>query len=213
MNDSSSSAAESPTSDAKSPAGHAKPGRRPHLRNTDTRWGALAKLLHWTIALLVFVQLPLGLAAVNWALSPTKLDLYVWHKSTGLLILGMMIARIAWRLVNVAPSLPDGMPSLERTAARWSHALLYLLLVLLPITGWIIQSASNIPFRVFWRIPLPAIVGPDKAVADAFGVVHTALVVVLSLLLLAHIGAALRHHFVKRNDVLLRMLPGRGGVE
>jgi len=182
-------------------------------RNTILAWGAPAKLLHWTLALLVFVQIGLGWAAVSWRLSPTKLDLFVWHKSVGILILALMFVRIAWRSANVAPALPADMRPLEQRAAHWSHVLLYILLLLLPVTGWIVNSAANVPFRIFWLIPLPSIVEPDKALADAIARVHFVLFVVLSLLLIVHIGAALRHHFVKRDDVLVRMLPGTGDVK
>ena len=183
------------------------------LRNTDHSWGAPAKLLHWAVAALVFAQLALGWAAVSWRLSPTKLELFVWHKSTGMLIALLMLVRAAWRLANVAPALPVYMRPLERRAAQLSHFLLYLLLLLMPLTGWIVTSASNIPFRVFWLIPIPAIVQPDEAVADAAAGAHLALFVLLSLLLAVHIGAALRHHLLKRDDVLLRMLPGRRSTE
>lgn len=182
------------------------------LRNTDRSWGAPAKLLHWAVAMLVFVQFGLGWAAVSWRMSPTKLDLFVWHKSIGVLILLLMIARLAWRAVNVAPSLPAGVPPVERFAARLSHVLLYVLLLLMPVTGWIINSAANIPFLIFWQVPLPAIVSPDQALADAAKHVHLALFILLALLVLVHVGAALRHHFVKRNAVLTRMLPGRAGA-
>lgn len=182
------------------------------LRNTDQSWGAPAKLLHWAVALLVFVQFGLGWAAVSWRMSPTKLDLFVWHKSIGVLILLLMIARLAWRAVNVAPSLPAGMRPAERFAAHFSHVLLYVLLLLMPVTGWIINAAANIPFRIFWQVPLPAIVSPDKALADAAKEVHLALFILLALLVLVHVGAAVRHHFVKRNAVLTRMLPGGAGA-
>lgn len=182
------------------------------LRNTEQAWGVPAKLLHWALAALVLVQICLGWVAVSWRLSPTKLDLFVWHKSIGLLILLLMLVRIAWRSVNVTPALPAAMAPLERGAARLSHVLLYVLLLVMPVTGWIINSAANIPFRIFWLIPLPAIVQPDKALADATARVHLALFIVLALLLVVHIGAALRHHFVKHNDVLTRMLPGRMGA-
>jgi cytochrome b561 len=178
------------------------------LRNTDLSWGTPAKLLHWAVAVLVFMQAALGWAAVSWRLSPAKLDLFVWHKSTGLLILVLMIVRAAWRSANAAPLLPADMRPLERRAAQASHFLLYLLLFLMAITGWIINSAANIPFRMFWLIPVPAIVEPDEALALAAARVHLGLFVALSLLLAVHIGAALRHHFLKRNDVLTRMLPG-----
>ena len=176
-------------------------------------WGAPAKLLHWVVALLVLAQVASGWAAVAWPLSPTKLDLYVWHKSTGMLILALMTVRIAWRLANVAPALPASMRPIERIAAQGSHLLLYLLLILMPMSGWIISSAANIPFRIFWLIPLVSIAEPDKATADAAAHVHFALFVALSLLLVVHIGAALRHHYLKRNNVLVRMLPGRGATE
>lgn len=182
------------------------------LRNTEHSWGAPAKLLHWAIAVLVLTQICLGWAAVSWRLSPTKLDLFVWHKSIGMLILLVMLARLAWRSANVVPSLPTGMPPWERLAAGLSHFLLYGLLFAMPLTGWIVSSAANIPFRIFWLVPLPAIVQPDKALADQTARVHLALFIVLSLLLVLHIGAALRHHYVKRNDVLTRMLPGRAGA-
>jgi cytochrome b561 len=83
----------------------------------------------------------------------------------------------------------------------------------MPMTGWIVNSAANIPFRMFRLIPIPPIAEPDKAMADAAARVHFALFVVLALLLVVHIGAALRHHFLKRNNVLRRMLTGTGSAQ
>lgn len=180
------------------------------LRNSAVAWGAGAKALHWTIAALVIAQVTLGLLAINWRLSPTKLDLYVWHKSTGMLILVLMIARVAWRLANPVPALPAAVPAMERRAAHGTHVAIYALLIAMPITGWIIASASNIPFRVYWMIPLPAIVAPDKATERLASNAHLYLFIALALLLVLHVAAALRHHFVLRDDVLSRMLPGKG---
>jgi cytochrome b561 len=160
------------------------------------------------MAALILAQIAVGLAAAAWRISPTKLELFVWHKSIGMLILLLVALRLGWRFLNPTPLLPGGMPEWERTAARASHALLYALMVALPITGWIINSAANIPFRIFWLVPLPPIVAPDKVVASSFAVVHGVLVATLAVVLVAHVGAALRHHFVKRNTVLARMLPG-----
>ena len=179
------------------------------LCNDKDSWGAAAKAFHWLMAALIFAQIPLGLLAAGWRLSPTKLNLFFWHKSTGMLILALLALRLVWRLANRTPELPAGMPAWERAGARASHFLLYALMLVLPLTGWIVNSASNIPFRIFWSIPLPAIVAPDKAVADFAALVHRGLFVLLALVLGAHIGAALRHHFVKRNSVLARMLPWR----
>lgn len=179
------------------------------LRNGSTSWGSVAKAFHWTMAALIVAQVALGVMAVTWRLSPAKIQLFFWHKSLGIALLALLALRLAWRLVNPTPSLPSGMPAWERAAARVSHAMLYLLLAALPITGWIVNSAANIPVRIFGLVPLPAIVEPNKPLAELFARVHLTLVVALVLVLALHVAAALRHHWVKRNDVLLRMLPVR----
>ncbi len=172
-------------------------------------WNAVAKFLHWLIALLIFTQLVLGWLAATWPLSPTKLDLFVWHKSTGMLILLLALIRVAWRLSHRVPALPADMPRWERTAAHVSHVLLYVLIIAMPLVGWVISSAAGVPFRIYWWIPLPAIVATDEHIADLAAATHFSLGILLVALLVVHIGAALRHHFVKRNDVLVRMLPAR----
>jgi cytochrome b561 len=183
------------------------------VRKPVDSWGSPAKFLHWLIAALVLVQIALGWSAVTWRLSPLKLDLFVWHKSIGLLILGLMLLRVLWRFSHRAPELPAGTARWERHAARLSHLLLYGLLLAMPLSGWIVNSAANIPVRVFWLVRLPNLVDPSKATEDIAARVHLLLFGVLALLLLVHVGAALRHHFVLRDNVLLRMLPGtRGGT-
>jgi cytochrome b561 len=179
------------------------------LRNTVYCWGTLAKLLHWGMAALILAQIGLGLIAASWRVSPLKLELFFWHKSIGMLIVLFVLIRLLWRACNPTPVLPEGTPGWERIAARSSHLLLYMLMLALPLTGWIVNSASNIPFRIFWLIPLPAIVAPDELTADLFALVHRGLFVMITVILTVHIGAALWHHFVKRNNVLVRMLPGR----
>ena len=176
------------------------------LRNTLQAWGVGSKLFHWTLALLIVAQVALGLAAKGWRLSPTKLDLFVWHKSLGILILVLVALRIVWRLANPVPAHPATMPAWERFAARSAHLMLYGLMLALPFSGWIINSASNVPFRVFWQWPLPAIVAPNDALADLAKGWHFWLLIVIGAVLIGHIGAALRHHFVLRDDVLRRML-------
>lgn len=179
------------------------------LCNTMDSWGVISKGLHWTMAGFIFVQLVLGPLAVSWRLSPTKLDLFVWHKSIGMLILALVILRAIWRLLNPTPTLPSDLPRWEHTSARLSHALLYLIMFMLPISGWIINSAANIPFKVFWAFPLPDLVSPNKLLEELAKAVHFSLVIGLITLLVLHIGAALRHHIVRRNNVLLRMLWSR----
>jgi cytochrome b561/polyisoprenoid-binding protein YceI len=175
-------------------------------RNSNLAWGAGAKGFHWLLAVLILAQVALGLTAKGWRLSPTKLDLFVWHKSLGILILALVGLRLAWRLANPVPGYPPAMPAWEGIAARFAHFLLYLLMLALPFSGWIIQSASDVPFRIFWQLPLPALVGPSEATTDLAKGVHFWLFVAIGVVLAGHIGAALRHHFLLRDDVLRRML-------
>jgi len=179
------------------------------LRNSIDAWGAVAKSLHWSMALLLLAQLLLGALALAWPLSPTKIQLFIWHKSLGLLLFALAIVRLAWRWSNPVPRLPPATPEWQRRAGQTSHLLLYLCLIALPATGWIINSASNVPLKVFWLFRLPAITAPDKALAGLMKSVHFGLVILLLLLLALHIAAALHHHYVRHDEVLERMLPGR----
>ncbi len=110
-------------------------------------------------------------------------------------------------MVNPTPALPEDTPAWERAAARASHTLLYVLMIAMPLVGWVINSAANIPFSIFWLIPLPSVVAPDKHVAELAALVHLSLFILLASVLVVHVAAALRHHFVKKNDLLVRMLP------
>ena len=171
-------------------------------------WSAPAKALHWIVAIAILVQLPLGLAARKWPLSPLKLDLFVVHKSLGLVVLLLVVARVAWRIAHAAPALPASMSVNERRAAHASHALLYVLILAMPLTGWITSSASNVPFRLFWQVPVPTLVAADEALADRAALVHAIIAIVLVAAIVVHVAAALWHHYVRRDDVLRRMLPG-----
>ena len=181
-------------------------------RNSKEHWGTVAIALHWTMALLVLVQVVLGIVADSWRVSPLKLDLFVWHKSVGMLLLALVVIRLAWRLANPSPMLPEGTPRWQRIAARASHAALYAVLVALPLAGWVINSAANIPFRIFWLIPLPDITAPDKALQSAAESVHFVLFVTLAGLVLVHAAAALWHHYRLGDDVLVRMLRPHGST-
>lgn len=179
----------------------------PRAESSAGHWTALAKWLHWIVAALIAVQLVLGWMAARWRLSPTKLELFVWHKSTGMLVLLLVLIRLVWRLTHPAPPLPADMPRWERAAAAASHFLLYAAMLALPLSGWVVNSAAGVPFSIYWLVPLPSIVAADRHVAGLAATAHMVVGILLVLLLVAHIGAALRHHFVKHDEVLVRMLP------
>src|SRR5437867_13177304 len=102
------------------------------LRNDADSWGALAKLFHWVMAALILAQIALGVMAAGWRVSPTKIELFFWHKSTGMLILALVALRLLWRLANPPLELPSGLAGWERAAARLTHVRLYALTVALP---------------------------------------------------------------------------------
>ncbi|MGH7058414.1 MAG: cytochrome b, partial [Acetobacteraceae bacterium] len=120
----------------------------------------------------------------------------------------LVLIRLGWRAGNRPPELPRGLPRWEAPLARLTHVMLYLLILLMPISGWLLNSASGIPFRIFWTVPLPAIVPVSAGLEHAFTLLHLASFSALAAILLGHVAAALRHHFWLHNDILLRMLPG-----
>jgi len=183
------------------------------LRNDKRHWGSVSKTLHWGMALLILVLIVLGILAVNWPLSPTKLKLFSWHKSIGMLVLALALLRITWRLVCPPPQVETDGPAWRQRAARGVHWLLYLLMIGMPLSGWLINSAANFPFRIFGWLPLPALVAPDKALQTQAETLHLTLLIFLLLLLAAHVSAALYHHLVLRDRVLADMLPATGGKE
>ncbi len=182
-------------------------------------WGFVSKSFHWTIGVLIIMQLLFGLflSTLNLYL-PADLKTYVAiispHKSLGLTIMALAILRLAWRLANVRPAMPDSSTPFERRVAKLSHGLMYFLLIALPLLG-LIQSSAYRAKTTFWGLfQLPDIVPAAYARPGARGVWkvaqngHTALAVILFVTIVLHIAAALRHHFVKHDDVLIRMLPG-----
>jgi len=174
------------------------------IGNTSQQWGWLSKILHWLTAVLIFVQIPLGFYAESLKLSPLKMDIFVWHKSLGMLVFLLLILRLLWRIKGTIPK-PVGASLIQQYLAQAAHYLLYGLMVLLPISGWITSSAANIPIKLFWLIPLPALVGPDDALKSLAAEVHEISVFVLLAVLILHIGAALHHHLLLRDNTLKRM--------
>lgn len=177
------------------------------LNNRD-EWGAVAKTLHWLMAVLILSMFVLGWVAVIYPLSPTKLELFIWHKSTGLTLLGLVVVRLLWRMVNITPEPPADESVLEQRLARAGHAVLYILMVLMPVSGYVVNSTANFPFRYFGGVRVPNLIPADKAWQDAAETVHLTVFSIFFLVVVIHIVAAIRHHTIKKNNILSRMLPG-----
>jgi cytochrome b561 len=177
------------------------------LRNTETAWGSVAKSLHWLLAFLVSGQLALGWIAEALELSPRKLDLFVWHKSLGITILLLAVLRLAWRFISPPPRPLTPPDHRETRLASLGHWLLYLLMLAVPLTGWWISDTSRIPFRLYWQIPVTDLLPADKASSELAADVHGLLTTLLTVVVVIHVVAALRHHFGLHDATLARMLP------
>ena len=164
--------------------------------------------LHWLLALGLSCSFCLGLYMSDLPLSPQKLQFYSWHKWAGVTLFLLVLVRLAWRLRHRPPELPP-MPALLRRAATGMHHLLYLLMFAIPLSGWLMSSAKGFQTVWFGVLPLPDLLQKDVELGKSLAQVHECLNWSLLVLVLAHAGAALKHHFIDRDDVLTRMLPGR----
>ncbi len=172
----------------------------------STRYSLIAIAFHWLLALAIIGAFSVGWYMSDLPFSMTRLKLFNWHKWTGVTILALSALRLLWRLGHKPPAdLP--MPAWQALAAHATHWLLYIAFFAVPLSGWAYSSAAGFPIVWFGLIPLPDLVGPDKALAETLKSVHHVLAWGLGLLVLAHIGAALKHQFIDRDGLIRRMLP------
>ena len=172
-----------------------------------TRYTPVAIALHWLLALAIVGALGVGLYMTSLPFSPLRLKLYNWHKWAGVSILTLSALRLLWRLTHRPPAdIP--MPAWQQSAAHATHRLLYVLFFAVPLAGWAYSSAAGFPIVWFGKIPLPDLVGKDKALAEALGEAHELAAYVLAVLVVLHAAAALKHQWLDRDGLLLRMMPG-----
>ena len=172
------------------------------------QWGAVARALHWGMAALILGQLALGWLASDMARSPEKIQWMTGHKSLGITILLLAVFRIAWRLLHGRPIETPGLPRWTRWASSASHAALYAVMLFLPLSGWLVASASRLPWKLWWWLDWPRLTGPDPALKERAEALHEAGAWLLAGLLVVHVAAALWHHFARRDRVLERMWRG-----
>jgi cytochrome b561 len=167
-----------------------------------------ARILHWSVAALVLTMIPVGVAIANADFGAWQNALYDLHRSAGALVLVLMLGRLCWRLTHPAPPLPEDIPALQQFAAHATHWALYGLLIAQALAGWVATSAYRAPIRVFWLFDLPPIWREDRAFSEMMFAGHKAIGILIALLLCAHIGGALYHHFIRKDRVLMRMVSG-----
>ncbi len=189
------------------------------MKNTHIRWGWPAKAFHWIMAVLIIGMAVVGTYMANFLDDMfLQIELTQRHKSFGFVVFALAVLRVLWRWANpVTPALPV-LSAWERWAAHLTHYGLYVLMFVMPVSGWLMASASplndenaypmQIKNMVFGVFELPDPIAPsDKGLEAVFHTIHAYSSYLMAGLLLLHVGAALKHHFVDRDGVLRRMLP------
>ena len=195
------------------PSGRRKGERRSAPRegnpsdvSPEPRYTRTAIVLHWLAALLIVCNFAVAATMVDLPFGPQKFRVYSWHKWIGITVFLLAALRVVWRRIHAAPP-PVAMPEWQRKAAHATHVTLYVLMLIIPLSGWIYSSATGVSVAYLGLVPLPDLVPKDKALAAVLKAVHVTLNFVLLALVSVHIGAALKHHVVDRDGVLARMIP------
>jgi cytochrome b561 len=178
------------------------------IRNSRTDWGWPAKVLHWAGAVMILVLLVHGWWMTHMTPRPGRLTNYAWHSALGYDFLALLILRLLWRWLNLLPEPPAYLKPWEPFAARLGHVVLYVLMFLASLTGWMVATTFRVPMTqdlLGINVP-PIITTVDRSVRQWIEQSHMIIAYVLAILVLVHFVAALRHHFLKRNNVLKRMV-------
>jgi cytochrome b561 len=168
----------------------------------------VARFLHWLIAALVLFMLPLGIVIANEWGGPAQTFLYNLHKSIGATLIPLVIIRLLYRLSHKPPPLPDDLAAIQRFAAHATHWALYALILAQPFVGYIMTSAYPAPVPFFGLFNLPAIWPENRALSTQFSAIHLYLGIAIVVVAAMHVGAALYHHFVRKDRILMRMISG-----
>lgn len=175
------------------------------LKNTENKFGLIAIALHWVMAIMIIGLLIVGLYMVLLPVSPQKLKLFRWHKEYGLLILFLVMLRLGWRFANILPTFPNYLPWWQKLAALSAHYAFYVFMITIPITGWLMSSATGFPVSFFGWFVLPDLVAPNENLRVLLVAIHKwfgyGLIVVIGM----HVGATLQHYVIHKDNILRRI--------
>lgn len=178
---------------------------------SSSSYTKVAIWLHWVIAVLIISQIIGGKVMLAMGPSSLKWEIFQLHKSFGFVILALSLIRLLWRLTHKAPPLPEGMKPFEKLGAKLSHWGFYILMIGTPMAGWVLVSSSvpQIATKIFKVIPVPDVPGVTRSEAlnARMSEVHEYMAYAIVGLLVLHVAAALKHHFIDKDDVLTRMVP------
>jgi cytochrome b561 len=180
------------------------------IGNTSESWGWPARAFHWVIALMILALFGFGLWMADVPPRDQQPFYFGIHASIGITLLALMAARFLWWMVNVAPAAPEGTPAWRRTAAKISHRLLYTLTFATAVVGWLMSGTFKEPLqpKLFGLVPVPQFLEAGSPYNELLEETHEMLAFALIALVIVHTAAALYHHFVRRDRILLRMIVG-----
>ena len=181
------------------------------MSRTIKAYSRPARWLHWSIALIILAMMPVGFLMVQQGLGRTlQNNLYLFHKNVGVLVLLLVIVRVVYRLRHAPPRLPRAIPAWQRRASAWSHGILYGLILMMPVSGYVRVRAGGFPIESLDAMGIGSMIPRSEAVAAVAKSVHYAGALALVAVLALHVAAALHHGLVKRDGVFERMWPRRG---
>lgn len=177
--------------------------------NDSLRYSKPAIALHWLMAWIIIAVYFMGLSIDNIPVGPDRIQVVTWHKWLGVLIAFLWFARVAVRMTNQPPALPASSPAWQNNAAHLVHVALYVLMIAIPVSGWLMSSAKGYTTTFFGLFDLPNLLEKDKELGHTIKEVHEFLANSLMILVVAHIGAALKHQLIDKDNLLARMRPNR----
>lgn len=175
------------------------------LKNTLSSYGLITKLFHWFIGIAIVGLLVIGFIMVSMLPSADKWQLYSMHKATGVLVLFLVSLRVLWRWINVKLELPADLPLWQKLASKFTHSLLYLFMFLMPVSGILMSRFGGHEINIFNLFLIPPL-EKKPVLASFFNNLHGVSAFVFAALIVLHISAGLYHHFVRKDNALIRMI-------
>ena len=178
-------------------------------------YGTVARVFHWVMVPMVLVQIPVGIAMTSEGFPSIGDALFILHKGTGCILLVLVAARILWRLTHPVSTLLPHLPVLERRIAALTHGVIYVLLVVMPVSGYIRTAGDNFPIELLDMMHIPPLVSDIPETARVMLVIHKFSAYTLTALIAAHVGAVMHHALIVRDATMLRIWPpvGRKGPQ
>lgn len=182
-------------------------------RGDAARYSLIAQIFHWVIVALFCWLFYLAFIMTDLPLGPEKFGLYNLHKSLGITIATLTLLRLLWRFIVPPPDLPEAMPRWLGKAARATHALIYALVFAQVLVGIFHSWSADFPIVVFGLFNIPSLIAPNEVLKEILGWAHFIIGWSFFVLIVGHVLAALYHHFILKDDILLRMIPGTASLQ